>query len=85
MTKNGATSTTEDFGFGIYNDHHFHLGYFVYSIAVLAKLDPNWGKQYKPQAYALVYDYMNFRPKKPNSQFRFETSISGSSTPGPLD
>ncbi|CAK9313914.1 unnamed protein product [Citrullus colocynthis] len=64
VTKNGATSTTEDFGFGIYNDHHFHLGYFVYSIAVLAKLDPNWGKQYKPQAYALVYDYMNFRPKK---------------------
>ncbi|KAA0039339.1 putative endo-1,3(4)-beta-glucanase 2 precursor [Cucumis melo var. makuwa] len=67
VTKNGATSTIEDFGFGIYNDHHFHLGYFVYSIAVLAKLDPNWGKQYKPQAYALLYDYMNFRPKK--SQF----------------
>ncbi|KAG7025154.1 hypothetical protein SDJN02_13977, partial [Cucurbita argyrosperma subsp. argyrosperma] len=67
VTKNGATSKTEDFGFGIYNDHHFHLGYFVYSIAVLAKLDRNWGNQYKAPAYALVYDYMNYRSK--NSQF----------------
>ncbi|XP_022159208.1 probable endo-1,3(4)-beta-glucanase ARB_01444 [Momordica charantia] len=64
VTENGASSTTEDFGFGVYNDHHFHLGYFVYSIAVLAKIDPNWGEKYKPHAYALVSDYMNFRPKK---------------------
>ena len=59
VTKLGSTSSTEDFGFGIYHDHHFHLGYFVYAIAVLAKIDPAWGWQYKPQAYSLVADYMN--------------------------
>ncbi|GMN57642.1 hypothetical protein TIFTF001_026750 [Ficus carica] len=26
ITKQGATDTGADFGFGIYNDHHFHLG-----------------------------------------------------------
>jgi len=59
VTKLGSNSSSEDFGFGIYNDHHFHLGYFVYAIAVLAKIDPAWGRQYKPQAYSLVADYMN--------------------------
>ncbi|KAE9605037.1 putative glucan endo-1,3-beta-D-glucosidase [Lupinus albus] len=48
-----------DFGFGVYNDHHFHLGYFLYGIAVLAKIDPTWGQKYKPQAYALVTDFLN--------------------------
>ncbi|WJX72889.1 endo-1,3(4)-beta-glucanase [Trifolium repens] len=47
------------FGFGIYNDHHYHLGYFLYGIAVLAKIDPIWGIKYKPQAYSLMEDFMN--------------------------
>ncbi|XP_059670537.1 glucan endo-1,3-beta-D-glucosidase ARB_01444-like [Cornus florida] len=59
VTKQGSNDTTADFGFGIYNDHHFHLGYFLYSIAVLAKIDPAWGQKYRPQAYSLVTDYMN--------------------------
>ncbi|GMY24737.1 primary septum endo-1,3(4)-beta-glucanase-like [Fagus crenata] len=59
VTQLGSTNSSEDFGFGIYNDHHFHLGYFVYGIAVLAKIDPAWGRQYKPQAYSLMADYMN--------------------------
>lgn len=59
ITELGSSSSTEDFGFGIYNDHHFHLGYFVYAIAVLAKIDPAWGRRYKPQAYSLMADYMN--------------------------
>lgn len=59
VTKQGSTDSTADFGFGVYNDHHFHLGYFIYGIAVLAKIDPAWGKQYKPQAYSLVTDFMN--------------------------
>ncbi|RZB65495.1 putative endo-1,3(4)-beta-glucanase [Glycine soja] len=45
VTKHGSTDSTADFGFGIYNDHHFHLGYFIYGIAVLAKIDPQWGQK----------------------------------------
>ncbi|XP_027351816.1 probable endo-1,3(4)-beta-glucanase ARB_01444 isoform X2 [Abrus precatorius] len=59
VTEQGSTDSTADFGFGIYNDHHFHLGYFLYGIAVLAKIDPAWGQKYKSQAYALVTDFMN--------------------------
>lgn len=40
VTKQGTNISTDDFGFGSYNDHHFHLGYFLYGIAVLAKIDP---------------------------------------------
>ncbi|XP_057454307.1 glucan endo-1,3-beta-D-glucosidase ARB_01444-like [Lotus japonicus] len=58
VTKQGSIDTGADFGFGIYNDHHYHLGYFVYGIAVLAKIDPVWGSKYKPQAYSLVADFM---------------------------
>lgn len=59
VTKQGSTDSSADFGFGIYNDHHFHLGYFLYGIAVLTKIDPAWGQKYKPQTYSLVTDFMN--------------------------
>uniref|UniRef100_A0ACD5X897 Uncharacterized protein n=1 Tax=Avena sativa TaxID=4498 RepID=A0ACD5X897_AVESA len=58
VTRQGTTDTGADFGFGIYNDHHYHLGYFVYAIAVLAKIDPAWGREYMPQAYSMVADFM---------------------------
>ncbi|KAF3443937.1 hypothetical protein FNV43_RR13627 [Rhamnella rubrinervis] len=67
VTKMGSQDTAGDFGFGIYNDHHFHLGYFLYGIAVLAKIDPVWGTKYKPQAYSLMADFMNLgRRSNPN-------------------
>lgn len=71
ITKLGSRDTGADFGFGIYNDHHYHLGYFVYAIAVLAKIDPLWGKRYKPQAYTLMADYMTLGKKgaKSNSNY----------------
>ncbi|KAK6927998.1 Glycosyl hydrolase family 81, N-terminal [Dillenia turbinata] len=59
VTKQGSTDRDADFGFGVYNDHHYHLGYFVYAIAVLAKIDPAWGRKYRPQAYSLMADFMN--------------------------
>ena len=68
VTKQGSTDAGADFGFGIYNDHHYHLGYFIYAIAVLAKLDPAWGRKYKPQAYSLVADFMNLNTKS-NSNY----------------
>ncbi|RAL40794.1 hypothetical protein DM860_008492 [Cuscuta australis] len=59
VTRQGLTDTGADFGFGIFNDHHYHIGYFVYAIAVLSKIDSAWGRKYKGQAYSLVADFMN--------------------------
>ena len=36
-----------DFGNGMYNDHHFHYGYHIYTAAVLARADPSWGQQWE--------------------------------------
>ncbi|KAK1432981.1 hypothetical protein QVD17_09884 [Tagetes erecta] len=58
ITKQGSKDSSADFGFGIYNDHHYHIGYFLYGIAVLAKLDPVWGRKYRAQAYTLMADFM---------------------------
>ncbi|TYJ12544.1 hypothetical protein E1A91_A11G359300v1 [Gossypium mustelinum] len=59
VSKQGSTDSEADFGFGVYNDHNCHIGYFLYGIAVLTKIDPGWGRRYKPQAYSLVADFMN--------------------------
>lgn len=57
-TRNGSVNAGADFGFGVYNDHHYHLGYFCYAGAVLAKLDPTWGSTYKAHLYTIAEDYM---------------------------
>ncbi|CAA6661487.1 unnamed protein product [Spirodela intermedia] len=59
ITKQGAIDGAVDSGFSIYNAHHYHLGYFLYAIAVLSKIDSVWGKAYKGQAYALAKDIVN--------------------------
>ncbi|XP_062152032.1 glucan endo-1,3-beta-D-glucosidase ARB_01444-like, partial [Alnus glutinosa] len=59
VTKKGTLDSELNFGFGVYNDHHYHLGYFLYAISVLAKIDPTWGRKYRPQAYSLMADFMN--------------------------
>ncbi|KAL9683098.1 hypothetical protein QQ045_014913 [Rhodiola kirilowii] len=63
VTKQGMSDFGADFGFGVYNDHHYHLGYFMYGIAVLAKIDPAWGRKYKPQAYSIMADIMTVGKK----------------------
>ncbi|KAK4279968.1 hypothetical protein QN277_011657 [Acacia crassicarpa] len=68
VTKQGSKDSGADFGFGIYNDHHYHLGYFLYGIAVLSKIDPAWGRKYKPQAYSLMADFMNLG-RRSNSNY----------------
>ncbi|CAH9102164.1 unnamed protein product [Cuscuta epithymum] len=68
VTKQGLTDSGADFGFGIFNDHHFHIGYFIYAIAVLSKLDYTWGRKYKGQAYSLVADFMNLT-RRENSDY----------------
>ncbi|XP_071735121.1 glucan endo-1,3-beta-D-glucosidase-like [Rutidosis leptorrhynchoides] len=72
ITKQGSNDSMGDFGFGIYNDHHYHIGYFLYGIAVLAKIDPIWGEKYKPQAYTLMADFMTLgRSVKQNSNLEY--------------
>ncbi|XP_027077205.1 glucan endo-1,3-beta-D-glucosidase-like [Coffea arabica] len=67
VTKQGSLDSGADFGFGIYNDHHYHLGYFIYAISVLAKIDPFWGKKYRPQAYSMMADFMNLSRRADSS------------------
>ncbi|KAL3833437.1 hypothetical protein ACJIZ3_008173 [Penstemon smallii] len=68
VTKQGSLDSGADFGFGVYNDHHYHLGYFIYGISVLAKIDASWGRKYRTQAYSLMADYMNLS-KRANSNY----------------
>lgn len=70
VSKQGSTDSGADFGFGVYNDHHYHLGYFLYSIAVLAKFDPAWGRKFRPQAYSLMADFMNLSRRSGSSYAR---------------
>lgn len=70
VTKQGSLDSGADFGFGVYNDHHYHLGYFVYGIAVLAKIDPAWGRKYGARAYSLMADYMNLSTRENSSYTR---------------
>ncbi|CCC11162.1 unnamed protein product [Sordaria macrospora k-hell] len=48
-----------DFGNTYYNDHHFHYGYFIYTGAVLAHLDPEWASSNAQYVNALVRDVAN--------------------------
>ncbi|KAF1983908.1 glycoside hydrolase family 81 protein [Aulographum hederae CBS 113979] len=63
-----------DFGNTYYNDHHFHYGYFVYSAAVIAYLDPSWlesdGGKNKQWVDMLVRDYAN--PSADDPEFPFQ-------------
>ncbi|XP_047063362.1 probable endo-1,3(4)-beta-glucanase ARB_01444 [Lolium rigidum] len=58
VTRQGLTDPGADSGFGIYNDHHYQLGYFLYAIAVLVRIDPAWGRKYKSEAYSILADFM---------------------------
>ena len=45
-----------DFGNGMYNDHHFHYGYHIYTAAVLARSDPAWGQQWEERVLHMISD-----------------------------
>jgi endo-1,3(4)-beta-glucanase len=52
-----------DYGNVIYNDHHFHYGYWVYAASVVATLDPTWISDHtsenKVWVNALIRDFAN--------------------------
>ena len=51
--------TGADFGNSLYNDHHFHYGYFIYTAAVIGHLDPSWVPANKAYVNMLVRDIAN--------------------------
>jgi len=45
-----------DFGNGMYNDHHFHYGYHIYTAAVIAKKDAAWGSEWNDRVLHMISD-----------------------------
>lgn len=50
---------SQDFGNSMYNDHHFHYGYFVLTFAILGWYKPEWFAQNKFYLDLLLRDYCN--------------------------
>ncbi|KAL3673369.1 hypothetical protein V7S43_001085 [Phytophthora oleae] len=50
-----------EFGNGVYNDHHYHYGYWVTASAILKKLDPSWSgmAQLENMVWTLLRDVAN--------------------------
>ncbi|CAI5534053.1 unnamed protein product [Closterium sp. Naga37s-1] len=59
VSEAGSRDHGAEFGAGMYNDHHFHYGYFIYAAATIAKLDPAWRDQYRAPLNDLMADYMS--------------------------
>lgn len=60
-----------DFGFNYYNDGHYHLGYFVYALAVVARSDADFLKTYQDKVNALLFHYCNpGNPLYPASRYK---------------
>ncbi|CEG41648.1 endo--beta [Plasmopara halstedii] len=51
-----------DFGNTMYNDHHFHYGYWVHTAAIINRLDPSWSDLPKLNTMVnlLIRDVANF-------------------------
>lgn len=53
----------QDFGNSNYNDHHFHYGYHIHAIALVARIDPKWLSENNnlvmDYAQTLIRDYAN--------------------------
>ncbi|KAF4287044.1 hypothetical protein KXV63_001214 [Aspergillus fumigatus] len=48
-----------DFGNTLYNDHHFHYGYFIHAAAIIGSMDPQWLETSKDWVNMLVRDAGN--------------------------
>ncbi|CAI5484079.1 unnamed protein product [Closterium sp. Yama58-4] len=59
VSEAGSRDQGAEFGAGMYNDHHFHYGYFLYAAAAVAEFDPAWRDQYRAALKDLMSDYMS--------------------------
>ena len=55
------TTSGGSFDQGVYNDHHFHYGYFLYAAACMAKDNPTWVAQWGDEVMHLVRNLANPR------------------------
>ncbi|KAL4806841.1 glycosyl hydrolase family 81-domain-containing protein [Aspergillus unguis] len=58
-----------DFGNTLYNDHHFHYGYFIHAAAIIGALDPSWIDANKDYVNMLVRDSGNAASNDPYFPF----------------
>ncbi|KAK5994100.1 Glucan endo-1,3-beta-D-glucosidase -like protein [Cladobotryum mycophilum] len=65
INKAGALNDGIDYGNGIYNDHHFHYGYFLATAATIAKYDGNWLNQHRDFINWFARDIINPSPNDP--------------------
>jgi len=65
------TCSFTNFGNFMYNDHHFHYGYFIHAAAVVARLDQSsaWSIAMEPYVRALIRDIAN--PSYDDPKFPF--------------
>ncbi|KAL2842764.1 glycosyl hydrolase family 81-domain-containing protein [Aspergillus pseudoustus] len=54
-----------DFGNTLYNDHHFHYGYFIHAAAIIGTLDPSWVGPNRDWVNMLVRDCGNAAANDP--------------------
>ncbi|KAF1813944.1 endo-1,3-beta-glucanase Engl1 [Eremomyces bilateralis CBS 781.70] len=61
VSSAGYVNKEKDFGGTLYNDHHFHYGYFVYTASVLATFFPSWLGEGRNKAWvdSLLRDFAN--------------------------
>ncbi|RHZ59386.1 glucan endo-1,3-beta-D-glucosidase [Aspergillus thermomutatus] len=55
----GSGDLGADFGNTLYNDHHFHYGYFIHAAAIIGSMDPQWLQTSKDWINMLVRDAGN--------------------------
>jgi endo-1,3(4)-beta-glucanase len=80
INNGGAVGTNNDYGNGVYNDHHFHYGYLLYAAGAVAKGDPAWAMQNADFVHNLVRDIANPSPNDPYfPQFRMMDWYDGHS------
>ena len=60
------SSSGGSFGQGLYNDHHFHYGYFLYAAAAMAKGNPDWVAEWGDEVMHLVRNLANPAPSDPH-------------------
>ncbi|KAG2529173.1 hypothetical protein JM16_002130 [Phytophthora kernoviae] len=56
-----ANNADVEFGNGVYNDHHYHYGYWITASAILKKLDPSWEgmAQMETMVWTMLRDVVN--------------------------
>ncbi|KAI9906999.1 hypothetical protein PsorP6_004031 [Peronosclerospora sorghi] len=56
-----TNDTGVDFGNSVYNDHHYHCGYWITASAILIKLDPSWSEipQLELMVWTMLRDVVN--------------------------